>query len=132
MNVNCGGICAGCGERISPLSKWCSERCRRTTLYGGTCEVCGARTHGNDGPARAPDRCREHPKPRGRPTASVEKQRLVERLWAEGWSCAEIARQIGSSSTKPAALIGVYRQRGYVLPLRNEGASRANRKRHGA
>lgn len=39
------------------LRKWCSDRCRRTTLYGGTCKYCGTITNGSDGPGAAPDVC---------------------------------------------------------------------------
>jgi hypothetical protein len=55
--------CAGCGDPLPPQTigrrrKWCSERCRRDTLYSGTCVDCGARTNGNDGPGKAAERCR--------------------------------------------------------------------------
>jgi hypothetical protein len=54
--------CAGCGEPLPPQTigrprKWCSQRCRRATLYGGACVDCGARTSGNNGRAKAPERC---------------------------------------------------------------------------
>lgn len=36
---------------------WCSELCRRRTVYGDTCKSCGARTDGSRGPGRAPEYC---------------------------------------------------------------------------
>lgn len=48
--------CQGCGEDLPGRRRlWCSERCRKKTTYGGTCESCGAPTAVNrvgDGPAR--------------------------------------------------------------------------------
>lgn len=54
--------CAGCGDPLPPQTigrrrKWCSQRCRRDTLYSGACVACGARTSGNNGRAKAPERC---------------------------------------------------------------------------
>jgi hypothetical protein len=54
--------CAGCGDPLPPQKrgrprKWCSQRCRRDTLYSGACVDCGARTSGNNGRAKAPERC---------------------------------------------------------------------------
>lgn len=55
-------VCEGCGEAVEPsrgggARKWCSERCRRRSLYGGVCVDCGARTCGGRGPGRASIRC---------------------------------------------------------------------------
>jgi hypothetical protein len=40
--------CAGCGTSIEKprrgARKWCSDLCRKNTLYGGTCEDCGTAT----------------------------------------------------------------------------------------
>lgn len=52
----------GCGTTLAPnkapgrARKWCSERCRRRTLYGGRCEDCGATTC-NGGAPPQPRRC---------------------------------------------------------------------------
>lgn len=54
--------CSGCHQEI-PLSrggrarKWCSERCRKETLYGGRCMDCGAVTNGSNGRGKAHKRC---------------------------------------------------------------------------
>lgn len=47
------------GEQATPgrLRKWCSDRCRKVTLYGGECRVCGAVTNGYDGRGTASDLC---------------------------------------------------------------------------
>jgi|GEM_PF-824212 len=55
-------VCPGCGTDLRGTHgrrKWCSEKCRRETSYGGTCEDCGAPTNGNDGPGTAAKRCAE-------------------------------------------------------------------------
>jgi hypothetical protein len=45
--------CHGCGAPLMRKSshgrapKWCSQRCRKQTLYTGTCETCGDRTGWN-------------------------------------------------------------------------------------
>jgi hypothetical protein len=55
--------CHGCGTPLVRRSsygrapKWCSSRCRKRTLYGGTCKECGAGTVGDSGPGSAPDLC---------------------------------------------------------------------------
>jgi hypothetical protein len=52
--------CRGCDADISGThgkQEWCSEKCRKDTLYGGKCEGCGARTNGNNGPGTAARRC---------------------------------------------------------------------------
>ncbi len=56
------GACAGCGAPLAPSRggpprKWCSERCRKRTLYAGVCERCGRPTNCSDGRAAAPRRC---------------------------------------------------------------------------
>ncbi len=45
---------------VGQRRKWCSEWCRKTTLYGGACSDCGARLDGSNGRGpRAPIRCRD-------------------------------------------------------------------------
>jgi len=49
------------------------------------------------------------------------RRALLERLWAEGRSTEEIAREMGWSPNAPAAtLIAVRRARGYNLPPRQD------------
>jgi hypothetical protein len=54
--------CDGCGApteqpRSGRRRRWCSDRCRKRTLYAGTCETCGAATDGSNGRAAAPTQC---------------------------------------------------------------------------
>lgn len=52
--------CPGCGAPLDGAHgnrKWCSERCRKQTAYGGTCKTCGARTNGSNGLGTASDTC---------------------------------------------------------------------------
>lgn len=55
--------CHGCGAELPPLRapgrprKWCSDRCRKQTLYTGTCVDCGGRT-GYSGQVTPRERCR--------------------------------------------------------------------------
>jgi hypothetical protein len=54
--------CHGCGvelpvpERPGPPRKWCSERCRKQTLYTGTCVDCSGKT-GWSGQVPPHERC---------------------------------------------------------------------------
>jgi hypothetical protein len=54
--------CHGCGTSIprprTGRRKWCSEKCRRQTLYAGTCLSCGGPTDGSNGRGKAPLECR--------------------------------------------------------------------------
>lgn len=63
--------CRGCRSLLHVHSgsrrQWCSERCRKATLYAGTCEFCGGPTSGTNGRAAAAKVCRncaEWPPPR--------------------------------------------------------------------
>lgn len=55
--------CHGCGKQLPPSRgpgrqrKWCTNRCRRQTLYAGSCVDCGAPTNGYNGPGKASKRC---------------------------------------------------------------------------
>lgn len=53
--------CEGCGTPVQQnprgrRTKWCSNRCRKQTLYTGTCVDCGERT-GYSGTSTPSDRC---------------------------------------------------------------------------
>lgn len=50
--------CHGCGIPLpSRRRQWCSEPCRRETLYAGTCRTCGGSTDGSNGTSGAPSEC---------------------------------------------------------------------------
>lgn len=120
--------CHGCGTELPPVSravhnrKWCSERCRKQTLYGGTCIDCGAPTGGSDG--RSPNASKRCVPCGSRYAAalSVEraapKRQLIERLWAEGKTSREIAAIVGWGTSQPGTAICILRNRGYNLPHR--------------
>lgn len=53
--------CDGCGtpieqSRSNRRRRWCSERCRKQTMYGSACESCGNPTNGSNG--RGPNAAR--------------------------------------------------------------------------
>lgn len=77
--------CAGCGNPLPPQTKgrprkWCSQRCRRDTSYGGTCIDCGARTSGNNGLAKAPERCFACRREFDRANAPWDRERIVRAI----------------------------------------------------
>jgi hypothetical protein len=60
--VEARATCRGCGAQIEPGTgnrkrEWCSGRCRKRTLYSGTCESCGGPTNGYNGPGTAATVC---------------------------------------------------------------------------
>lgn len=57
------GRCRGCGGDLpgrkgpqGPVSKWCSESCRKKSSYGGNCVDCGKPT-AHSGNGRPSERC---------------------------------------------------------------------------
>jgi hypothetical protein len=114
--------CAGCGRELEGRgrAKWCSDRCRKRTLYAGVCVDCGAPTSGCNGPGKAPKRCQPCDArlvgDRARAAARPRRE-LVERLWAEGKSPSEIA-EVMDWSSYPSIHIATLRGRGYDLPYR--------------
>lgn len=91
--------CAGCGTPITqPPSrgrrrKWCSDRCRKRTLYSGTCEICGGPTNGSNGRDAASDVCRECHEQR-----NAERNAEIIRRWNEDEPQWYIAEQMGLRS----------------------------------
>lgn len=122
--------CAGCGELFlvqSPFAhraKWCSDRCRKQTLYSTPCVDCGAPTNGSDGRG-AHQRCQacngQEAARRERDRAAPQRE-LIERLWREGWTSQQIAERVGVAA-QPKGFVSRCRQRGYDLPLRHPGSS---------
>jgi hypothetical protein len=52
--VEARATCRGCGAQIEPGTgnrkrEWCSDRCRKRTLYSQPCLDCGKPTNGSDG-----------------------------------------------------------------------------------
>lgn len=126
--------CQGCGDPLPPSRgghprKWCSERCRKQTLYSVPCVACGEPLNGSNGRGpNAPSLCvmcngeKEGERQRQR---FAEGRAKVERLWAEGKVAREIAAEMGwpyrrlpSGSNTANVRICCLRSRGYDLPQR--------------
>jgi DNA-directed RNA polymerase specialized sigma24 family protein len=110
--------CVGCGADLSGSHgkrKWCSEHCRKSHSYGRECEVCGQRTTGTDGAAKAPKVCRACIEDRGE-----RNRKKVGQLWDEGIAVARIAEETGLSvSTVRTIVQGVNRRKLRHLPHSN-------------
>lgn len=89
--------CAGCGATLQPNRapgrprKWCSERCRRRTLYTGICKSCGAETY--DGSASPSDEC----------AACMRQRQHDERYWTRERIIDSIHRWIAAYGFQPTA-----------------------------
>jgi hypothetical protein len=126
--------CQGCGK-TGPLTnphdrrrKWCSDRCRKQTLYGGTCIDCGAPTNGSDGRGpHAAERCVScaaaingtRLRARWEPERRDDWDRLAE-MYLAGASLSEIAAEFGWThrGTVSRALWNLRNRHGYDLPHR--------------
>ena len=120
--------CRGCGACLPPPTqsgrrrKWCSEACRKRTLYAGRCVDCGAATSGSAGRGpRAPKRCQACASrlaaARARERAAPRRA-VIERLWAEGRTVREIGELMGWAQNARESKISRLRQLGYHLPHR--------------
>lgn len=90
--------CQGCGKpaKQTPKArrrKWCSERCRRQTSYGGTCTQCGTPTNGNDGPGTAAELC-NHCLP-----STIDFRRKISGPRASAWSETELLDALRAEAT---------------------------------
>jgi hypothetical protein len=104
--------CDGCGEefvysnRRGRNPRWCSNLCRKRTLYSGTCEVCGAPTNGSNGREKAPKRCAAHNP--GWETVHSQAEARTKRMLAlrrQGLLNHEIAEREGVSVPVVADLL---------------------------
>lgn len=113
--------CHGCGEALPPAKKyahrrkWCSERCRKQTLYSTACVDCGGRTTGDGSYHLRCQRCN------GIATAARQREewapvkRLIEQMWADGMTATQIGHALGGSGPINQSSL---RSRGYDLPHR--------------
>lgn len=92
--------CAGCGEsfpvrnkKALNRAKWCSERCRRQTLYSKPCPGCGKPMDGSNGPHVAPRRC----------VACDLEHRHATAHWTRASIVAAIQRWAAEHGTPPTA-----------------------------
>ena len=115
--------CPGCAK-IFPVythsrRKWCTEACRKRTLYSTPCIECGAPTNGSDGPG-AHKRCRDCSQVRVigiTKDKAAARQQMVADLWAAGWTGREICAAMGVPYR--ATAIAQWRSRGANLPHRS-------------
>ena len=120
--------CAGCGEmfpvrkkKALNRAKWCSERCRKAQ-YSSPCVDCGAPTNGSDG--RGPNAAKRCQKCSSTHTGQLQRDKwaprraLVERLWREGWTSAQIEDELGTWHGPRGHFISSQRARGWDLPHR--------------
>jgi transposase len=122
--------CPGCGEDLTDRhgkTKWCSDRCRKETLYSGECIDCGGRTTGKaNGLDRVPDRCRECAK-----ATKTERNELLREMWEADKPTWYIAQSLGM--TEGAVTSWIHTERSLRdrrdLSLRRLGGDSAERER---
>ena len=109
--------CAGCGTAIEQPKrgrrrKWCSARCRKRTVYGGTCKLCGAVTNGYDGPGTAAEVCRDC-----RDGRNAERNAEIIERWNEGEPEWYIAEEMGLRPAQVKGAVEVARRQGAEVAL---------------
>lgn len=109
--------CTGCNEPLPPNKapgpprKWCSERCRRRTMYTTPCKTCGAAVY--DGSAKPPDECGDC---KYRRTYRERNERIFK-AWNEGEPAWYIGEREGMTETQVGSLINHHRGLGRNLVL---------------
>ena len=124
-NVRCACGVALTPNRGGPPRKWCSERCRKRHLYGGTCQMCGAPTNASVGKGKAPALCYRcapaSPERREKLSAARrddgQRAELVRR-WNAGESIPQIMAAMGLSKGALSSKLARLRAQGYDLPYR--------------
>jgi len=126
--------CAGCEQVFTWRTKscrrpiWCSDKCRKRTLYSGTCVDCGGRTDGVASGKTPVERCRDCSNRRqGDRSRQVGIALLgeLEALYAEGRPIAEIAQILEFTTGGLNAYIVRHRAKGANLPYRRNNSSAA-------
>jgi hypothetical protein len=117
--------CQGCGvalpaqQYVGRHRKWCSERCRKATLYAGRCIDCGGPTNGSNGRGpHAPVRCGDcNTRRAAERTISQAEPRYEQiiQLRARGLRDVDIAKAVGY--THPGSVSAT------VLRLRKRGVN---------
>ncbi len=119
--------CHGCGVALPPSKggpprKWCGDRCRKHTLYGGACVDCGATTNGGNGHAVPAERCGACSGTAAANAARAglrdTRYRAVEALWFAGLTMRGIAATL--DTTEPTVKSWLHRMRrdGWDVPYR--------------
>jgi len=131
--------CQGCGAPIEQphygRRKWCSDRCRKTTLYAVPCERCGERcggiANGHRGhPSRHCRSCALEVSGEKQQAAFTPFRETMSELWKDGLTTAEIARELGWTEAAVQAAVSRYRAKGYLadFPHRRTAAQVARMK----
>jgi hypothetical protein len=99
------GRCEGCGSPLAPnrgpgrQPKWCSERCRKVTLYSRQCESCGAVCNVDGAVAGAARRCGDCNARRSADIAARRAREVAEQMLA--------MRRTGKTNVEIAGLVGM-------------------------
>lgn len=109
--------CEGCGASLPALRhghrKWCSERCRRHTLYTTPCKGCGKAIY--DGSTNPPDECGQCKYRR----IYGERNERIREMWEAGEPTQRIGEQLGMSESTVRHWVDSHRRiYGENLPLR--------------
>lgn len=109
--------CAGCGADLTGShgrTKWCSDRCRKDTLYAGKCIDCGAVTDGvKSGAHRPVERCQDCTR-----TRNAERNELLLEMWEADEPTYYIAEKLGMTETAVTTWINWQRRHGKQIILR--------------
>jgi transposase len=121
--------CGGCGADLTNTHakrKWCSDRCRKDTLYAGECIDCGGATDGvKSGKRRPAERCRECAE-----SVHAERNELLMEMWEADEPTWYIAEKLGMSEGSVTAWVATTRKRhGVDLGLRRLGGDAKERER---
>lgn len=114
--------CAFCGTPLPPDSHanrlTCNERCRRLRSYGKRCSACGVWGYSDPCPA-----CK--PPPAWSPSG---KQSHVLRFYLAGWTYADIAVALNTTTNYVGTTLANLRSRGLDIPHRRRAYTEANGK----
>lgn len=118
-------VCQGCATELPPpkrasgrRQKWCSEACRKRTLYSTPCVDCGAATSGDGAYHERCGRCSGWRAGEGTRQRFMAQRTMIEAMWADGYTARQIADAVGWNTSHPGAFISGCRSRGYDLPHR--------------
>jgi len=117
--------CAGCGVKLPPPSpkanrgrKWCSDQCRKKTLYSPPCIDCGTPTNGTT-PSKHKGRCKacgqRHVAEVARAKSEPIDQAVLE-LRRQGYLNWAIEDKLGLPYNAAASRLCRMRRRGVEVP----------------
>jgi hypothetical protein len=104
--------CAGCDATLPPnrgpgrARKWCSEKCRKVTLYSSRCLDCGAVCNTDGRVAGAAVRCSACARDRAR---DMDRRRNVsEKTNGKSWSDGEILAALRATAVDGVVTVPMY------------------------